>query len=87
MALPNAVKLKAGCADMNHDVKTMTDGAAVVMGLGGFLGWMTPVVALIGGVLTIVWMVIRIWETDTVQRWAYQDAVNRKKADDEDKKV
>ena len=72
---------------MNHDVKTMTDGAAVVMGLGGFLGWMTPVVTLIGGVLTIVWMVIRIWETDTVQRWAYQDAVNRKKDDDEDKKV
>ena len=55
----------------------MTDGAAVVMGLGGFLGWMTPVVALIGGVLTIVWMVIRIWETDTVQRWAYKDAVNK----------
>ena len=22
-----------------HDVKTMADGAAVVMGLGGFLGW------------------------------------------------
>ncbi len=52
----------------------MTDGAAVVMGLGGFLGWMTPVVALVGGVLTIVWMIIRIWETDTVQRWAHKDA-------------
>ena len=52
---------------MNHDAKTMADGAAVVMGLGGFLGWMTPVVTLIGGVLTIVWMVIRIWETNTVQ--------------------
>jgi DMSO reductase anchor subunit len=62
---------------MNNDIKTMTDGAAVVMGLGGFLGWMTPVVALIGGVLTIVWMVIRIWETDTVQRWAHKDAVNK----------
>jgi len=72
---------------MNHDVKTMTDGAAVVMGLGGFLGWMTPVVTLIGGVLTIVWMVIRIWETDTVQRWAYQDFANRKKGVDEDKKI
>jgi len=56
------------------NVKAMTDGAAVVMGLGGFLGWMTPVVALIGGVLTIVWMVIRIWETDTVQRWFKDDA-------------
>jgi Flp pilus assembly protein protease CpaA len=72
---------------MNHDVKTMTDGAAIVMGLGGFLGWMTPVVTLIGGVLTIVWMVIRIWETDTVQRWAYQDFANRKKGVDEDKKI
>jgi uncharacterized Tic20 family protein len=52
---------------MNNDVKTMTDGAAVVVGLSGFMGWVTPVVALIGGVLTIVWMVIRIWETETVK--------------------
>jgi hypothetical protein len=59
---------------MNNDIKAMTDGAAVVMGLGGFLGWMTPVVALVGGILTIVWMVIRIWETDTVQRLAHKDA-------------
>ena len=50
-----------------HDAKAMADGAAVVVGLGGFMGWMTPVVALIGGVLTIVWMGIRIWETDTVK--------------------
>jgi len=55
----------------------MTDGAAVVMGLGGFLGWMTPVVALVGGILTIVWMIIRIWETDTVQRWVYKDASDK----------
>jgi len=58
-----------------HDAKTMADGAAVVMGLGGFLGWMTPVVTLIGGVLTIVWMCIRIWETDTVQKLVNSDAV------------
>ena len=51
-----------------HDVKAMADGAAVVVGLGGFMGWMTPVVALIGGVLTIVWMIIRIWETETVKK-------------------
>ena len=77
MALPNGAKPKGECTDMNHDAKTMVDGAAVVVGLGGFLGWMTPVVTLIGGVLTIVWMVIRIWETDNVQRWAYKDAVNK----------
>jgi hypothetical protein len=52
---------------MNNDVKTMTDGAAVVVGLSGFMGWVTPLVGLIGGVLTIVWMTIRIWETETVK--------------------
>jgi uncharacterized Tic20 family protein len=52
---------------MNNDVKTMTDGAAVVVGLSGFMGWVTPVVGLIGGLLTIVWMIIRIWETETVK--------------------
>ena len=62
---------------MNNDVKTMTDGAAVVVGLGGFMGWLTPVVALIGGVLTIVWLALRIYETETVQK-----LVNRKKDDD-----
>jgi hypothetical protein len=65
---------------MNNDIKAMTDGAAVVMGLGGFLGWMTPVVALIGGILTIVWMIIRIYETETVKK-----LFNRKKDDAEHK--
>jgi len=52
---------------MNNDIKTMTDGAAVVVGLSGFMGWVTPVVGLVGGILTIVWMTIRIWETETVK--------------------
>jgi len=52
---------------MNNDIKAMTDGAAVVVGLSGFMGWVTPVVALVGGILTIVWMIIRIWETETVK--------------------
>ena len=63
---------------MNNDIKAMTDGAAVVMGLGGFLGWMTPVVALVGGILTIVWMIIRIYETETMKK-----LLNRKKDDAE----
>ena len=52
---------------MNNDVKTMTDGAAVVVGLGGFMGWMTPVVTLVGGILTIVWLALRIYETENVK--------------------
>ena len=50
-----------------HDAKAMADGAAVVVGIGGFMGWMTPVVTLIGGILTIVYLAVRIWETDTVK--------------------
>jgi hypothetical protein len=52
---------------MSNDIKTMTDGAAVVVGLGGFMGWVTPLVGLIGGVLTIVWLGLRIYETETVK--------------------
>jgi len=62
---------------IQHDVKAMADGAAVVMGLGGFLGWMTPVVALIGGVLTVVWMCLRIWESPTVQKLVAKNALDK----------
>ena len=62
---------------MNNDVKTMTDGAAVVVGLSGFMGWVTPVVGLVGGILTIVWMIIRIYETDTVRKMLGKNAVNK----------
>lgn len=51
-----------------HDAKSMTDGAVVVMGLSGFMSWFPPVVAVVSGVFTIVWMAIRIWESDTVQK-------------------
>lgn len=62
---------------MNNDVKTMTDGAAVVVGLGGFMGWMTPLVGLIGGILTIVWLILRIWETETVKALIAKYASNK----------
>jgi hypothetical protein len=59
-----------------HDIKTMTDGAAVVIGISGFMEWFPPIVALTGGLLTIVWMVIRIYETKTVQKMLGKNAVN-----------
>jgi hypothetical protein len=57
----------------NHDIKVMTDGAAVVVGIGGFMSWFSPIVALVGGLLTIVWLSLRIWETDTVQKLVHRN--------------
>lgn len=62
---------------MNNEIKNMADGAAVVVGISGVMGWMIPIVTLIGGVLTIVWMGIRIWETNTVQKLVKRNAINK----------
>jgi len=51
----------------SHDAKVMADGAAVVVGLSGFMQWFPPIVGLVGGIFTVIWMGIRIWETDTVR--------------------
>ena len=52
---------------MNSEVKTLADGAALTVTLSGVMGWMTPIATLVGSLLGIVWMCIRIWETDTVK--------------------
>jgi Flp pilus assembly protein protease CpaA len=51
----------------NHDIKVMADGAAVVVGVSGFMSWFPPIVALVGGLLTIIWLSLRIYETETVK--------------------
>lgn len=50
-----------------HDLKTAADGAAVVGGVASFMQWFPPVVGLVGGLLTVIWLSIRIWETETVR--------------------
>jgi hypothetical protein len=57
-----------------HDAKVMADGAAVVVGVGGFMQWFPPIVGLVGGLLTVVWLAIRIWETDTVKKLVNRNA-------------
>jgi hypothetical protein len=52
---------------MNSEVKTLADGAALTVTLSGVMGWMTPVATLVGSLLGIVWMGIRIYETETVK--------------------
>ena len=51
-----------------HEAKAVADGAALTLTFSGVMGWLTPVATLIGSLLSIVWMSIRIYETDTVQR-------------------
>jgi len=50
-----------------HEVKNLADGAALTVTFSGVMGWMTPVATLVGSLLGIVWMCIRIYETETVK--------------------
>jgi hypothetical protein len=51
-----------------HDLKAMADGAAVSLSFLGVMGWLTPVVAFVSSVLSLIYLAIRIWETDTVKK-------------------
>jgi len=62
---------------MNSEVKALTDGAALTVTFSGMMGWMTPVATLVGSLLGIVWMCIRIYETDTVQKMLGKNAEHK----------
>ena len=44
-------------------VKTAMDGLSVAVVAGALMDWLPPIAAA----LTILWTIIRIWETDTVR--------------------
>ena len=50
-----------------NEIKAIADGAALTVTFSGVMGWMTPVATLVGSLLGIVWMCIRIYETETVK--------------------
>jgi len=60
-----------------HEAKAITDGAALTVTFSGMMGWMTPAATLIGSLLGIIWMCIRIYETDTVQKLIHRDAEHK----------
>jgi len=62
---------------MNSEVKALTDGAALTVTFSGMMGWMTPAATLIGSLLGIVWMCIRIYETETVQKMLGKNAEHK----------
>ena len=46
-----------------EDAKTVIDGFAVGGTVATLAGWLPPIASL----LTILWLSIRLWESDTVQ--------------------
>lgn len=40
-----------------------------VLSLGVLLGWFVAALPAVATLLTVIWTAIRIYETDTVQRW------------------
>ena len=50
---------------MNDELKTGLDVAAVAGGIGSWFALIPDIAAL----LAIVWLALRIWETETVKRW------------------
>ena len=50
---------------MTNEVKSGIDVAAVAGGIGSWFAIIHDVAAI----LSIVWLALRIWETETVKRW------------------
>jgi len=48
---------------MQEEVKSIVDAVAVTGGVASLAGWLPDVAALV----TIIWLSIRIWESDTVR--------------------
>jgi hypothetical protein len=48
-----------------ESIKPIIDAVAVTTTASALVGWLPPIVAI----LTLVWTVIRIYETETVQKF------------------
>lgn len=59
------------------DLKTMADGSAVTLGIGTFMNYIN--LPLIIQLLTAGYLLVRIWESKTIQGW-----FGRNKSDDQD---
>ena len=50
------------------EIKAVGDVASFSIVTGSLMDWLPPVAAG----LTIIWLLIRIWETQTVRRWLHR---------------
>lgn len=51
-----------------HDVKVMADGAALTIGIGNILQWLPPIVTLASSIVILIYMSVRLWETETIRK-------------------
>jgi len=58
------VTLRSKESIVQEEAKAITDAIAVSGGVATLAGWLPDVAAL----FTIIWLSIRIWESDTVQK-------------------
>ena len=59
--------------DQQETVKHVIDALSVATVIGTLVDMLPSIAAL----FTIVWTGIRIWETDTVQKWVKKDAIDK----------
>jgi hypothetical protein len=58
---------------LNEGTKHVLDGLSLITVLGTLMNWLPAVAAL----LSIVWTLLRIYESATVQKWlGKKDAIN-----------
>jgi hypothetical protein len=59
--------------DQQETVKYAVDALSVMTVVGTLIDMLPSIAAL----FTIIWTGIRIWETDTVQKWVKKDALDK----------
>lgn len=54
---------------LTEPIKTLIDGSAVGMSLATFFGVIAGFIPHVASLLSVLWLAIRIYETDTVQKF------------------
>ena len=61
---------------MKHDAPEATKQVVDALSLVTVIGTLVEILPSVAALFTIVWTGIRIWETDTVQRWFRRERKN-----------
>ena len=57
--------MMAALGHMGHDTKLALDAFSMTIVGASFVSLLPPIATL----FTIIWMAIRVWETETIQKW------------------